>query len=94
MFDSKSPFYVRPSLNTDLFSWGIKFLKNANARHVERSAIPLTELSLLSKSLYQELASQPDFDFGLKEKGILMFYKTDKAPKRKRTWRKKGRELG
>jgi D-amino-acid dehydrogenase len=94
MFNSKSPFYVRPSLNPDLFSWGIKFLKNANARHVERSAIPLTELSLLSKSLYQELASQPDFDFGLKEKGILMFYKTDKAAEEEAHLAQKGRELG
>jgi D-amino-acid dehydrogenase len=94
MFNSKSPFYVRPSLNPDLFSWGIKFLKNANTRHVERSAVPLTELSLLSKSLYQELASEPDFDFGLKEKGILMFYKTDKAAEEEAHLAQKGRELG
>jgi D-amino-acid dehydrogenase len=94
MFNSKSPFYVRPSLNPDLFSWGIKFLKNANARHVERSAVPLTELSLLSKSLYQDLAREPDFDFGLKEKGILMFYKTDKAAEEEAHLAQKGRELG
>jgi len=32
MFNSKSPFYVKPSLNPDLISWGLKFLKNANYR--------------------------------------------------------------
>ncbi len=25
MFDSKSPFYVKPSLNSRLVSWGLKF---------------------------------------------------------------------
>ncbi|RKR80804.1 glycine/D-amino acid oxidase-like deaminating enzyme [Mucilaginibacter gracilis] len=94
MFNSKSPFYVRPSLNADLISWGIKFLKNANTKHVEASARPLTELSLLSKSLYQELAKEPGFDFGLSEKGILMFYKTEKAAEEEAHLAHKGRELG
>lgn len=94
MFNSKSPFYVRPSLNADLVSWGIKFLKNANAKHVAASARPLTELSLLSKSLYKELAQQPGFDFGLSEKGILMFYKTDKAAEEEAHLVHQGKELG
>jgi D-amino-acid dehydrogenase len=54
MFNSKSPFYVKPSLNPELIGWGIKFLKAANKHHVERSAGALRDLSLLSKKLYQE----------------------------------------
>src|SRR6201996_5373122 len=79
MFDSKSPFYVRPSLNWDLISWGLKFLKSANKKHLEQSAVPLRDLSLLSKQLYQELAKQEHFDFDLYDNGILMLYKTQKA---------------
>jgi D-amino-acid dehydrogenase len=94
MFNSKSPFYVRPSLNPALFSWGMKFLKNANAAHVERAAKPLLEISLLSKSLYEALAKEPGFDFGLVEKGILMFYKTEKAAEEEAHLAEKGRELG
>jgi D-amino-acid dehydrogenase len=94
MFNSKSPFYVKPSLNPDLISWGLKFLKNANEKHVENSAKPLTELSLLSKNLYRELAKEPGFDFGLKENGILMFYKTEKAGEEEAHLAEKGRELG
>lgn len=94
MFNSKSPFYVRPSLNPALFSWGMKFLKTANAAHVERSAKPLLEISLLSKSLYEGLAKEPGFDFGLVEKGILMFYKTEKAAEEEAHLAEKGRELG
>ena len=94
MFSSKSPFYVKPSLNPDLFSWGLKFLKNANDKHVEASAKPLAELSTLSKSLYRDLAKEPGFDFGLVEKGILMFYKTEKAGEEEAHLAEKGRELG
>src|SRR5882757_7034018 len=79
MFDSKSPFYVRPSLNMDLISWGLKFLKSANKKHVEQSAVPLRDLSLLSKQLYTELAAKEEFSFGLTNNGILMLYKSQKA---------------
>ncbi len=94
MFNSKSPFYVKPSLNPQLISWGLKFLQKANAGHVERSATPLTELSLLSKKLYEDLSKQSGFDFDLVEKGILMFYKTEKAGEEEAHMAEKGRELG
>lgn len=79
MFDSKSPFYVRPSLNGNLINWGLKFMKHATAKHVSQSAVPLRDLSLLSKKLYEGLAKEPDFDFELTNNGILAFYKTEKA---------------
>jgi len=79
MFDSKSPFYVRPSLNGSLINWGLKFMKHATAKHVSQSAAPLRDLSLLSKKLYEGLAKEPDFDFELTNNGILAFYKTEKA---------------
>ncbi|MBD1394213.1 NAD(P)/FAD-dependent oxidoreductase [Mucilaginibacter glaciei] len=79
MFDSKSPFYVRPSFNLDLFSWGIKFLKSANKTHVAKAAVPLRDLSLLSSALYTDLAKEKYLEFGLANNGILMLYKTEKA---------------
>ena len=79
MFDSKSPFYVRPSLNGNLINWGLKFMKHATAKHVSQSAVPLRDLSLLSKKLYEGLAKEPDFNFELTNNGILAFYKTEKA---------------
>lgn len=79
MFDSKSPFYVRPSLSRALIGWGWEFMRHANARHVQASAVPLRDLSLLSRGLYTDLAAQPGFDVGLRHGGILAFYKTEKA---------------
>jgi len=94
MFDSKSPFYVRPSLNMDLISWGLKFLKSANKKHVEQSAVPLRDLSLLSKQLYLDLAKQYHFNFDLHDNGILMLYKTQKTGEEELHMAEKARSLG
>lgn len=94
MFDSKSPFYVRPSLSPELFSWGIKFIKKANARHVNEAAVPLRDISLLSKKLYTEIAEETGIDFGLTGNGILAFYKTEQAAEEEAHLAEKGRELG
>lgn len=74
MFDSESPFYVRPRISRDLFSWGLKFYRKANRNHVERSMPALSALSLYSKQRYQEWARELPFDFGYQERGLLMLY--------------------
>ena len=79
MFDSKSPFYVKPSLNKELIGWGIKFVKSATKKHLERSAGGLRDISLLSKTLYHEFENETGIDFGLQDKGILMLYKSAKV---------------
>lgn len=77
MFDSKSPFYVKPRLSSSLFKWGLQFYKHANEKHVAKAMPALKELSLLSKSLYQDF-SKLDNSFNYEEKGLLMLYKTPK----------------
>lgn len=94
MFNSKSPFYVRPAVNMDLINWGIKFLKHANAKHVSAAAVPLRDLSLLSKQLFEDLAKEPGFEFELKSKGILAFYKTEKVAEEEGHLAKNANELG
>lgn len=94
MFDSKSPFYVKPSLGGGLPAWGLTFLKKSTQRHVEESALPLRDLSLLSKQLFQDLAKEPDFDFELRNNGILAFYKTEKAAEEEAHLAKRAIELG
>ena len=79
MFSSKSPFYVKPTLNPKLISWGLQFIKHANEAQVNKVAPHLRDLHLLSKLLYKELAANPELNFGFEDKGILMLYKTEKA---------------
>ena len=76
MFNSKSPFYVRPSLNPRMINWGLKFLKHANRSHVEQHVTAIRDLNLYSSRLYDELAQEEGFDFELKQNGILMMYKS------------------
>jgi len=63
MLNAKSPFYVKPSLNNALIKWGWHFVKSATKSHVERSAIPLRDIALLSKQLYEEWAGIMDFAY-------------------------------
>ena len=94
MFNNKSPFYVKPALNLDLISWGLKFMKSATEKHVEHSAKYLLDLNLYSKKLYEELATQPGFDFGLEKKGIMMYYKTEKVGEEEIHLGEKAKQMG
>ncbi|WP_435355956.1 NAD(P)/FAD-dependent oxidoreductase [Emticicia sp. SJ17W-69] len=76
MFNAESPFYVKPRLNLDLISWGLKFYQAANKKQVEQAMPALRDISLLSKALYQDLAKTADFDFAFEEKGLMMLCKT------------------
>lgn len=76
MLNSKSPFYIRPSLNVSLIDWGLKFLRHANEKHVQQNAEAIRDLNLYSSRLYNELAAEEGFDFELRQNGILMLYQT------------------
>ncbi len=79
MFNSTSPFYVKPRLSGDLIKWGYYFYKSATHEHVEKSAVALKEISLFSKAMYKQMAEELPFDFGFKEKGLLMLYQTKES---------------
>ncbi|NOS55194.1 MAG: FAD-dependent oxidoreductase, partial [Cyclobacteriaceae bacterium] len=76
MFNSSSPFYVKPRLSGDLIKWGYHFYKSATKEHVARSAPALKEISLLSKSMFKLLSTELPFNFGYHERGLLMLYQT------------------
>lgn len=79
MFNSTSPFYVKPRWSGELLKWGYHFYKHANKEHVAKAAIALKEISILSKSMYQQWASELPFDFEYSERGLLMLYQTKEA---------------
>ena len=72
MFNPVSPFYIRPRWDAELFSWGLKFWRAANAQHVRRAAPLLRDLALASRNCYDEFAAEPENDFGLAKRGLLM----------------------
>lgn len=76
MFNSESPFFVKPRLSWDLFNWGWEFYRAATKKQVAIASPALRDISLLSKSLYHELAQQPGFQFSFEEKGLMMLCKS------------------
>lgn len=78
LFNAKSPFYIKPSLNFELINWMFKFYKNSNQNHVDNSMLHLRNLSFLSKELYQEFAKTSN-QFLYEEKGLLMLYQNEKV---------------
>jgi D-amino-acid dehydrogenase len=95
MLNSQSPFYVRPRLSRSLFDWGLKFMKSATAAHVERSAIPLKEIALLSQHEYENnWLRLPHFQFAYEHKGLLEICQTTAAAEHARHTVEKAHELG
>lgn len=94
MFNSKSPFYVKPSVDPELIGWGLKFLKSATRKHVDRSAGALRDISVISKKLYLEFARESNIEFGLEDKGILMLFKTPKFEQEERHMAEQATQLG
>lgn len=82
MFSSKSPFYIHPRLDRKLLEWSWLFYRAANPKHVEKSIPFLKNISLLSKSLYQEFKiKHTDAELSLVEKGLMMLYQTAEVEK-------------
>jgi D-amino-acid dehydrogenase len=81
MFDSTSPFYIKPRLSGDLIKWGYLFYRNSTKENVNRAIPVLREIGLLSKAMYREWAKEFPFDFHYQERGLLMLYKTAEMEK-------------
>ena len=77
MFQSSSPFYIHPQMNYSFLRWLYLFYKSSSHAHLNQSIPVLTEMSLKSKGLWQEIAKE--LDFNLEQKGILMLYKSEAA---------------
>jgi D-amino-acid dehydrogenase len=77
MFDSTSPFYMKPRLDTGLMRWSWLFWKSATQKHVERSAPVLKHFNEKSKELYMALKRDERIEFGLKDSGLLMLCQTE-----------------
>lgn len=94
MWNSKSPFYVQPRLDFGLMDWGLKFMRSATAEHVEKAAVPLRDVAILSKKMYEDMSQLPQFNFALEQKGLLEIFQTDKGAEHAHHTVAKAHELG
>jgi D-amino-acid dehydrogenase len=82
MFDSSSPFYLKPRLDPNFLKWAWQFHRSSTTAKVNRAIPIIAEINILSKELYQELYDSGDLgDFQLVKDGLLMLYKSEKGGK-------------
>jgi len=94
MWNPRSPFYVQPRLSLSLIDWGLKFMKTATPEHVEKSAIPLRDIAVISKKMYEEMLQLPQFSFGYETKGLLEVFQTQAGGDHAKHVMEKAIELG
>lgn len=76
MMNSRSPFYIKPRLDTDLMRWGWLFARACTPEHTQRAAPVLRDLCLGGRKLFVELAALTGDAFELKTEGLLNLCKT------------------
>lgn len=94
MWNPRSPFYVQPRLSRSLIDWGLKFMRIATPEHVEKSAIPLRDIAIISKKMYEEMLQLPQFSFGYETKGLLEVFQTEAGGDHAKHVMEKAVELG
>jgi D-amino-acid dehydrogenase len=95
MFDSSSPFYLKPRLDPDFLKWAWQFHRSSTATRVNRSIPIIAEINVLSKELFQELYDSGDLgDFQLVKGGLLMLYKSEKGGRKELEVMRRVQDLG
>lgn len=78
MFNSASPFYMKPRLDIDFLKWSWFFHKSSTPAKVEKAIPVIKEINLISRELFTDIKNSGDLgDFQLERKGLLMLYKTE-----------------
>ena len=78
MFNSASPFYMKPRLDIDFLKWSWYFHKSSTKAKVEKAIPVIKEINLISRELFSDIKKSGDLgDFHLERKGLLMLYKTE-----------------
>lgn len=93
LFDKKSPFYIKPSLDPSLVKWGWSFIKHAKEKYVEQAAPAILALNLLGKKEYARLHQTSELDFAYSDDGILMLYRTAETEKEQLAEAQKAKRL-
>jgi len=79
MFNSSSPFYMKPRMDPDFIRWAWAFNRSSTRSNVEKAIPLIKDINLLSKELYVAMHDSGELgDFQLEKKGLLMLYKTQK----------------
>ncbi|MBC3845273.1 FAD-dependent oxidoreductase [Winogradskyella echinorum] len=94
MFNSSSPLYIKPRLDSDFIKWTWAFNKSCNSNHVKKSAPVIRDISVLSQKIYEEIKTSEQFTSQYEKKGLLMLCQTQKMLDEELEMAKMAVELG
>lgn len=95
MFNSASPFYMKPRLDFSFLKWAWYFHKSSTLENVEKAIPVIKDINILSRELYKNIKDSGDLgDFQLERKGLLMLYKTETEKDHELEVAEKARFLG
>lgn len=94
MWNPASPFWIKPSLDSELLKWGWYFFRAATPSRVKAAEPLLRDLSLKSRALFEQLAAETANDPGLTQRGLLMLCKTEQALDHEAHSAQRARDLG
>ncbi len=95
MFNSSSPFYIKPRFDIDFFKWSWYFHRASTQGKVAKAIPVIKNINLLSRDLFESIKASGDLgDFHLERKGLLMLYKTDVAAEEEMKVAEKAMQLG
>ncbi|WP_276166548.1 NAD(P)/FAD-dependent oxidoreductase [Zobellia alginiliquefaciens] len=95
MFNSASPFYMKPRWDTDFFKWSWYFHKSSTKEKVTKAIPVIKDINTLSLELFEGIKTSGDLgDFQLERKGLLMLYKTVEAYRHEKDVASKAAFLG
>jgi D-amino-acid dehydrogenase len=78
MFNSSSPLYIKPRIQSDFLRWAWAFNRSCNPQHVEKAVPVIRELALFSEKLFRDIMDTEDFKAHYDKRGLLMLCQTEK----------------
>ncbi|WP_350286052.1 FAD-dependent oxidoreductase [uncultured Croceitalea sp.] len=95
MFNSSSPFYMKPRFDLDFFKWAWNFKKSCTEAKVAKAIPAIKDINILSRELFFDLKESGDLGaFHLERKGLLMLYQTQETFEHELQVAEKARFLG
>lgn len=95
MFNSSSPFYMKPRLDFDFLKWAWAFKKSSTHEKVAKATKHIRDINLFSRDLFDDLMASGDLgEFHYERNGLLMYYQSQKEGDHEIATAEKAKELG
>ncbi|MBO3115710.1 FAD-dependent oxidoreductase [Winogradskyella sp. DF17] len=94
MFNSSSPLYIKPRINSSFLKWGLAFNKSCTPLHVAKAAPIIRDITLLSQQLYEDIIATEKLNSHYEKKGLIMLCQTEKTLEEEHNMLELAKQLG